>query len=123
MGSALFAIFSYVSQPLAANEGPTPFLLPNLVISLAGAAAIGAVAEGIQGRRPWSTWLAGVLCPLVGTMISLAAFAVPIHGIVMLSPDVVLLTFIPYVPTAVLGSVVASYAFKNAGFLRYRQGA
>lgn len=113
VGTVLFAVFSSYGASLLTGEGPFPardlYLWMNLAIGVLGSAAIGAVTALIAGTRRWAVWIGGVLCPLTGAIVGLAAFAVPQHGVEVLSPAAVFLTFVQYLPIAVMGTVLAAY--------------
>jgi hypothetical protein len=109
----LFAGFSFFGASLLTGEGPLPardaYLWVNLAVGVLGSTLIGAVAALISGTRRWAVWIGGVLCPFAGAIAGLAAFAFPQHGVVILSPAVVFLTFVQFLPTAVVGAVLAAY--------------
>ena len=115
VGAGLFtALALYAPSFYLEEEGPLDFRLM-ILIGLSGSLAAGALVVLIAGHRRW-LWLGGLLSPFIGSIVYLRVFVAPIgaeQAEDAASLTVLAITYVPFLPTAMVGAAVAAYVLER----------
>lgn len=115
VGAGLFtALALYAPSFYLEEEGPLDYRLM-ILIGVSGSLASGAIVVFVAGHQRWM-WLGGLLSPFIGSVIYLRVFVAPIgaeQAEDAASLTALLITYVPFVPTAVAGALVAFYVLER----------